>query len=259
MFLASRRAPQESPLAARCRNVHAPVNQPTPVILVAYLARCRVHSARNCQRQPNQLTRRHHPSCPPPPLPPPEPLLSANSAPTFVSAVTRISQEDSDPLHAPDHPENVLPAAETSVSVRVAPGSTGSEQSGAQLSKPLLALTVPLPEPERVTLTRGLGRNVTDIVLELSMYRLQILPGPTQVPTPAVDVSVGCGYGRKRGERPRIPRQGAGGSAIEILAHPSPTIARYPSRQSSAPALASTPAQPLHSCRRSSSQRTSSW
>src|SRR5882672_3450873 len=179
--------PRSPGVATGCSlpDVHPLVNQPTPVILIAYRARCRVHSARivNASQSIDPPPPPELPPPPPlPPLPPPEPLLSANSAPTFVSAVTTISQEDSDPLHAPDHPENVLPAAETSVSVRVAPGSTGSEQSGAQLSKPLLALTVPLPEPERVTLTRGLGRNVTDIVLELSMYRLQILPGPTQSP-----------------------------------------------------------------------------
>src|SRR5882672_9502253 len=90
-------APRSPGVATGCSlpDVHAPVNQPTPVILVAYLARCRVHSARivNASQliDPPPPPELPPPPPEPPPLPPPEPLLSANSAPTFVSAVTRIS------------------------------------------------------------------------------------------------------------------------------------------------------------------------
>ena len=97
-------------------------------------------------------------------------------------AFTVSVQLGSVPLHAPDHPEKVLPTDGLAFNVRLAPPVTESTHVDGQFSAPSLETTDPCPVPVTATLTCSLGVKFTLTFCEVVMSRSQTLSVPVQAP-----------------------------------------------------------------------------
>ena len=86
--------------------------------------------------------------------------MELNVAMTFVAAAPLVALDVtlhllSVPEHAPDQPAKVLPGAATAVNVTLLPAGKSAVQVEPQLIPSGVEVTVPGPEPLRVTVIRG--------------------------------------------------------------------------------------------------------
>lgn len=112
-----------------------------------------------------------------------------NVAPTVVSPLTVNEHVLLVPLHGPDQPPNVEPESGVSVSVTAVPLATATAHIVPH-EIPAALVTVPEPDPARLTVTRyvfgALNVAVPDRLLVI--VTVHVLPLPEQMPDQAANV-----------------------------------------------------------------------
>src|SRR5690348_17022656 len=134
---------------------------------------------------------------PPPPLPvlppllPPPPLAALKVAATDAAALIVTEQLALAPLHAPDHPANVLPALAVAVSVTTALGSNALEHVDPQAIPLGLDATDPAPDTDTVSIGRTVNWALTP--LAASSVTEHVDPEPEHAPDHPVNADDACG------------------------------------------------------------------
>lgn len=103
---------------------------------------------------------------------------SANVAVTELVAALKVTVQPPLPVHAPDHPENLLGTAAVSLSVTAVFGGNVALQAVVepvvQLMPAGVLVTVPVPLPDRVTVNASPEVNVAATFSAALMVRLHV-------------------------------------------------------------------------------------
>jgi len=107
---------------------------------------------------------------------PPPPLAALKVAATDAAALIVTEQLALAPLHAPDHPANVLPALAVAVSVTTALGSNALEHVDPQAIPLGLDATDPAPDTDTVSIGRLVNSALTVVAAFIRTVQVAATP-----------------------------------------------------------------------------------